>query len=197
MAFRRRYRKSKPRRARNQSSLVGFTAAELGAKVGITARTVRFYASQRLLPEPQFRGRNTRYVREHLVQLAAIRHLQGGHRLALEAIREQLARLTPVEIERLAVARLPELAPPAPAPAPAPNTGGERPTEWLTGKWQRVTVLPGLEVHLQEGAGDVVRDIANQISHAARRSWFERLTANPGAGSALPAAPTLLAPPKA
>lgn len=51
--FRRRARRP---RKRAKLRLPGFTAAELGAKVGVSARTVRYYTAQHVLPAPQFRG---------------------------------------------------------------------------------------------------------------------------------------------
>jgi hypothetical protein len=64
----RRRRKAPRKKARFR--VEGMIAAELGAKVGVGARTVRFYTAERLLPSPEFRGAATRYGREHLVCLA-------------------------------------------------------------------------------------------------------------------------------
>lgn len=172
MSPRRRYRiRRNPPRARAKLHIEGFTAAQLGAQLGVSARTVRYYTAERLLPAPQFRGRATRYLREHLVQLAAIRHLQQGKRLALDTIRQRLARLTGPELEQLAFAAFPQLAPPQPVPVPAtPSTEADL----VSVRWQRVTVLPGLEIQLQDGAGDAMRAIANELAKLGQQLWFHR-----------------------
>jgi hypothetical protein len=150
--------------------LEGFTATELGARVGVGPRTVRFYLAERLLPPAVFRGRGTRYVREHLIRLAAVRQLQRTERLGMLALRRRLAVLSEAAIEQLAEAflrehpagataspALPEAATPVSAPAPAPSAT-------VAVRWQRLTLLPGLELHLSgEATPDTMR-IANEIA---------------------------------
>ncbi len=175
----RRKRRRAPR-AQLTLSVQGFTAAQLGAKVGISARTVRYYAAQRVLPAPQFRGAGTRYVHEHLVRLAAIRYLLRDHRRTLTQIRLLLASKSPAELERMAAQVLPELAATAPRAVPGASTA---PTAhaalatWNTSTWQRVTALPGVEVHLQDGATEVAIEIANALTKDAQRKWLEHLAA--------------------
>ena len=153
----------------------GFTAAQLGAQLGVSARTVRYYTAERLLPAPQFRGRATRYLREHLVQLAAIRHLQQGRRLALATIRHRLARLTGPELEQMAFTAFPQLALPQPALIPRGLTPAE--PDLVSVRWQHVTVLPGLEIQLRDGAGEAIAAIANELAHLGRQRWAERAAA--------------------
>jgi DNA-binding transcriptional MerR regulator len=155
--FRRRRRK--PPSARAKLRLEGFTAAELGAKVGVSARTVRYYTAQHLLPAPQFRGSATRYLREHLVHLAAIRTLQRDRRYSLAAIRRHLASLTAADLEQLASPLLLDLAPVAPAAAPAPS---------VTDTWHRLTILPGLEIHLHTAASAEVQALARSVVQSIR-----------------------------
>jgi DNA-binding transcriptional MerR regulator len=161
----RRWRRPRrrPPRAKVKLRLEGFTAAELGAKVGVSARTVRYYTAQHVLPAPQFRGAATRYLREHLVHLAAIRYLQRERRCSLDTIRRQLEPLPAADLERLAAALLPELASPPPAPAspampalPAPDA------------WYRITILPGLEIHVHAAASAEVQSLARSIVREAR-----------------------------
>ncbi len=157
--FRRRRRrapKSKPK-----LRLEGFTAAELGAKVGVSARTVRYYTAQRVLPSPQFHGSATRYLREHLVHLAAIRALQRERRYSLSAIRSHLAPLGAAELERLAVTVLPELAAPVAPPAQAAPVAPPAPV--ASDAWHRLTLLPGLEIHLHAAASGELRALARSI----------------------------------
>jgi DNA-binding transcriptional MerR regulator len=77
-----------------------FTVDELAARTGMTVRTLRFYASEGLLPPPQRRGRVAYYDGRHRMRLDLIRTLQE-HGYTLSAIQRVLARLpedaTPAE----------------------------------------------------------------------------------------------------
>src|SRR3954471_24787246 len=77
-----------------------FTVDELAARTGTTVRTLRFYASEGLLPPPQRRGRVAYYDARHRMRLDLIRTLQE-HGYTLSAIQRVLARLpedaTPAE----------------------------------------------------------------------------------------------------
>jgi DNA-binding transcriptional MerR regulator len=76
------------------------TVDELAARTGTTVRTLRFYASEGLLPPPRRRGRIAYYGRDHRMRLDLIRTLQE-HGYTLSAIQRVLARLpedaTPAE----------------------------------------------------------------------------------------------------
>ena len=65
---------------------------ELAARTGMTVRTVRFYASEGLLPPPQRRGRIAYYDNRHRMRLDLIRTLQE-HGYTLAAIERVLARV--------------------------------------------------------------------------------------------------------
>src|SRR3954469_739399 len=77
-----------------------FTVDELAARTGMTVRTLRFYASEGLLPPPERRGRVAYYDGRHRMRLDLIRTLQE-HGYTLSAIQRVLARLpedaTPAE----------------------------------------------------------------------------------------------------
>jgi len=76
------------------------TVDELAARTGTTVRTLRFYASEGLLPPPQRRGRIAYYGPRHRMRLDLIRTLQE-HGYTLSAIQRVLARIpgdaTPAE----------------------------------------------------------------------------------------------------
>lgn len=78
-----------------------FDLPELIARAGVSARTVRYYIQQGLLPAPQSRGPGAHYSHEHLHRLYLIRRLQREH-LPLAEIRRRLDELTPDDIRRLA-----------------------------------------------------------------------------------------------
>jgi len=69
-----------------------FTVDELAARTGMTVRTLRFYASEGLLPPPRRRGRVAYYGANHRMRLDLIRTLQE-HGYTLSAIQRVLARL--------------------------------------------------------------------------------------------------------
>ena len=67
------------------------TVDELAARVGVTVRTVRSYASRGLLPPPVLRGRTGLYGAEHLARLTLVREmLADGY--TLSAVERVLAQ---------------------------------------------------------------------------------------------------------
>jgi DNA-binding transcriptional MerR regulator len=71
-----------------------FTIDELAARTGLTVRTVRFYATEGLLPPPERRGRIAYYDARHRMRLDLIRTLQE-HGYTLAAIERVLERIPP------------------------------------------------------------------------------------------------------
>src|SRR5256885_15110453 len=69
-----------------------FTVDELAARTGMTVRTLRFYASEGLLPPPHRRGRIAYYDARHRMRLDLVRTLQK-HGYTLSAIQRVLARI--------------------------------------------------------------------------------------------------------
>jgi DNA-binding transcriptional MerR regulator len=68
------------------------TIDELAARTGTTVRTVRFYASEGLLPPPQRRGRLAYYGPAHRMRLDLVHTLQE-HGYTLAAVERVLARI--------------------------------------------------------------------------------------------------------
>ncbi len=68
------------------------TIDELAARTGTTVRTVRFYATEGLLPPPVRRGRIAYYNSGHRMRLDLVRTLQD-HGYTLAAIERVLARI--------------------------------------------------------------------------------------------------------
>jgi DNA-binding transcriptional MerR regulator len=68
------------------------TVDELAARTGMTVRTVRFYATEGLLPPPVRRGRVGYYGASHRMRLELIRTLQE-HGYTLAAIERVLTRI--------------------------------------------------------------------------------------------------------
>jgi DNA-binding transcriptional MerR regulator len=101
-----------------------FGIDELCALTSVARRTVRFYTQKGLLDPPEGERRGAYYTRRHLEQLLLIRKWQAAG-VSLERIGRLL---------RGEEAGLP--------PAPEPGT---------IEVWSRVTLRPGLEVHLEPG----------------------------------------------
>src|SRR6201986_3954778 len=70
----------------------GLTVDELADRTGMTVRTVRFYASEGLLPPPIKRGRIAYYGATHRMRLDLVRSLQE-HGYTLAAIERVLKRI--------------------------------------------------------------------------------------------------------
>lgn len=68
------------------------TIDELAARTGMTVRTVRYYASEGLLPPPIRRGRIAYYGQTHRLRLDLVRTLQD-HGYTLAAIERVLGRI--------------------------------------------------------------------------------------------------------
>ncbi|MGH3355374.1 MAG: MerR family transcriptional regulator [Nocardioidaceae bacterium] len=65
---------------------------DLANRVGMSVRTVRFYASRGLIPPPVRRGRNGFYGADHVARLELVRELQA-HGFTLTAIEGYLERI--------------------------------------------------------------------------------------------------------
>ncbi|GAA1723606.1 MerR family transcriptional regulator [Aeromicrobium alkaliterrae] len=74
---------------------------QLASRVGMTVRTVRFYAGRGLIPPPRREGRNGYYGADHLARLELVRELQA-HGFTLSAIEGYLERIpsdaTPAQV---------------------------------------------------------------------------------------------------
>lgn len=73
---------------------------ELAEAAGVTARTIRYYVAQGILPSPATRGPGTRYDAGHLDRLQLIKRLQRQH-LPLAEIRRQLEGLDDAGVKHL------------------------------------------------------------------------------------------------
>jgi DNA-binding transcriptional MerR regulator len=135
-----------------------YKLTDLAKATGLTPRAVRYYAERGLLPRAPFRGSSTAYDEEHLLQLKAVHRLRREERLGLDAIRARLARLSRAELEALAQ------PPPAQAPSPAEPAA---PTAELSPagaeRWDRIVLLPGMELHLRSDATPLLRRLAREI----------------------------------
>lgn len=81
------------------------TIDELAAAVGLTVRTLRYYAGLGLVPPPVRRGRVAWYGAEHRARLELVRALQD-HGFTLQAVERVLSALPPeAGVEQVALQR--------------------------------------------------------------------------------------------
>lgn len=128
---------------------------------GVTERTVRFYVARGVLPRPEGRGTGPIYTEEHLLRLRAVRHLRA-QRVSLDDIVARLAGLSREQLTRLVA--------PSPPPSPATSTTSAGPLAatgeargYTAERWERVPLLPGLELHVRGDAGPLVHRLAAEI----------------------------------
>ncbi|WPL17961.1 Copper export regulator [Thiorhodovibrio winogradskyi] len=118
-----------------------FSIEELCGLSGVARRTVRFYTQKGLLDPPEGAKRGAYYTRRHLEQLLLIRQwADAGVSL------ERIGRLLRGDAEPLPF-------------QPAPGS---------VEVWSRVTLRPGLEVHIEPGRlgldAEQVRGLIGQFS---------------------------------
>ena len=144
---------------------------QLAERSGVSARTVRYYVQRRLLPAPEFRGRDTAYTGEHLVRLQAIRRLQERF-LPLDAIQEALAQRTLDEVGRIAAGE--DLVGEVTRGGELDTGGGETEVTDEGARWARWMLAPGLELHLAGDADDTVKALAARLRREAESDQSRR-----------------------
>lgn len=167
---RRRHRKRVP------PPTSGFPIEQLAALSRVPRRTIADYLQRGLLNAPQFRGTATRYDREHLLRLLAIRKARMEGERSLSAIKQHLDRMGIVAIESW-VAQMqltPEVATAlgvkqGPVEIPEP-VHSELSLSGVGATWARFELLPGLELSARTDAGPLVEKVAQQL-----RAYVARL----------------------
>ena len=105
-----------------------FSMADLEGATGFTARTIRYYVTEGIVPPPRGRGPAATYGQDQYWRLRMIAELKTKENLSLEKIGERLKRLGTADIE-------------------AHFSIGARPVD---GRWRRVIVHPDLEINVRE-----------------------------------------------
>jgi DNA-binding transcriptional MerR regulator len=107
-----------------------YTMADLESQTGLTARTIRFYITQGLLPPARGRGVGATYGPGHLLRLKAIALLKAEH-LPLDEIRTRLEGIRDADLAAMLEV---ETAP-------------------REDRWRRLQLHPDLELHVREQGG--------------------------------------------
>jgi DNA-binding transcriptional MerR regulator len=114
-----------------------YRLAELAAATGVSARTIRYYIAEGLLPPPEGVGPAAVYTAAQRDRLALIATLKGRYL----PLREIAQRLQELDDDGVRAALRGESAPP-PALSPVGTTSvGER--------WERITLADGVELHVR------------------------------------------------
>ena len=140
---------------------------ELARETSVSARTIRYYVQRGLLPPPDFKGSQTTYGAIHRALLGAIKTLQARHWPL-----EQIA----VEVQGKSVDALDHLAKGGNSTqGVSKKIGGspyrhapietvpfvEAPARGDT--WQRIELVPGVELHVKTDASPIARRLAREI----------------------------------
>jgi len=128
-----------------------YSSTALAQEVGLRASTIHRYLQEGLLPSPPRRGPATVYTEEHLLRLRAIRKMRGAN-MGLARIKRKLTAMSLDQVR----AMVEPPRPPAPAaPAASVDPAAER--------WERATLVPGLELMVRADAGPLVLRLAREI----------------------------------
>ncbi len=140
-----------------------YKARELATRGEVTLRRVRLYVEEKLLPPPLARGNGRVYTEQHLVKLRAIRALRQKGML-LKDIQTRLRSASTEELVAIGGAS-PAAAGTgtAEAGATASGTAEETAARSLGQRWQRIELLPGMELHVRADAGPLLARLAQEI----------------------------------
>ena len=161
-----------------------YSMDELTELTKFSARTVRQYIAFHMIPKPKLAGSATRYSRETLGKLLAIRHWRLEQKITTTGMRRALRAADEDEWEAWAEDVDP-IAPPPPPPAPvvaaktaapaqvaalskAPATDAAPLDGALGEKWHHVPLMPGLVLLMRDGAGEMTASVAREIQKRYR-----------------------------
>jgi DNA-binding transcriptional MerR regulator len=165
-----RYRRWRPK---TPAPKHGWLLAELAELAQTPASTVRYYVQQRLLRPIERRGTATRYERREFLRLLAFLRLKSDDTLTLAEKKRKLEAMGDEKIEQwLRSGPLPEKAAQAlgldatmgtPATALQARDVIIDTAHVVLERWQRITLLPGLDLMLNEDAKQAARITAQRI----------------------------------
>jgi DNA-binding transcriptional MerR regulator len=205
----REYRQLAPWNLRDLATLTGaileasaVRPINAAASVVPSERTIRFYVTRGLVTPPEGRGTAAIYSYRHLLQVLAIklRQMEGG---TLESIARELTEMTGDVLERRVAAAL---GAGVPAPHQLPLGGQDVPPRGRSGRalrpmaavdeseesaahggrWSRVQVSKGVELHIRDDHPLARGDARNREIADAVRLAVARLLSHPRPGQSPP-----------
>jgi DNA-binding transcriptional MerR regulator len=128
---------------------------ELSAQSGVTARTLRHWIHEGVLPQPMGRGRAARYGTHHVLRAQATQALRRAGN-SLSAARRKLAAMSPEELGAYAPkpVRVTD-AHGVPAAPPAPS--------YPCDHWEIVQLMDGMVLMVNPRRGPALQRIADAI----------------------------------
>jgi hypothetical protein len=133
-----------------------FTGPELCAIAGIAPKGLSEWRARGLMPPAPPNRRTARYSYELARRAAAI-----GKAGITAAALPRFDEMIPLILDEAP-------APVVPAPASAPT--GPADAEIVGTSWKRIELLPGLELHLAEGAPPVLRELVRDVARKFGRT---------------------------
>jgi DNA-binding transcriptional MerR regulator len=167
--------RAKRSRPKTPAPTTGWRIAELASISRVPVRTLRYYIARRLLVPTEFRGTATRYQRTELLRLLGILRMQAELRMSLSEIDRRLRALGDKGLEDwLRTGPLPPDAAAAlgfssvPAASTVSASGDHEPSALDAGRknittWQRLEIVPGVELLVSTGASRSSVLVANRI----------------------------------
>jgi hypothetical protein len=131
-----------------------FTGPELCAIAGIAPKGLSEWRARGLMPPAPANRRTARYSYELARRAAAI-----GKAGITAAALPRFDEMIPLILDE---------APTPVVPAPAPS--GPADAEIVGASWKRIELLPGLELHLAEGAPPVLRELVRDVARKFGRT---------------------------
>lgn len=132
-----------------------YTGQELQVRCGVSARTLRHWIRQKVVPKPIGRGRGARYDEGHLIRARIVQHLRN-QRVSLHAIRSRIESLSEDQLLALLPPE-PRATTPEGLPMPPP------PPTYPFQTWEMVHLMDGLFLMVNPTKGEVVRRIADEV----------------------------------
>lgn len=189
---RRRYYRPPDRRrnrVRRPPPKEGFLVRDLARLAGVAVPTVKRYVKHGLLAPVPFLGTATRYPRDYLVRVLALRYWRMAGSKTLAQLRRQLDGVTLADMQAWVlshplpaetVAEVGKTSAGAAAAKNAPAVSGSAPIATAASAlesadallqvpaeaWQRWTLMPGLELHLKADASPLTRSLATRLCKA-------------------------------
>jgi DNA-binding transcriptional MerR regulator len=173
------------RRVRRPPPAEGFLVRDLARLAGVAVPTVKRYVKHGLLAPVPFYGTATRYPRDYLVRVLALRYWRAAGSKTLAELRRRLDSVTLADMQAwvlshpLAADTAAELRKAGAAPATNPSqlaqAGASAPStsspldaldallQVPAEGWQRWTLMPGLELQLKADAAPMTRALAARL----------------------------------
>lgn len=139
----------------------GLRPTNASARAAPSARSVRFYVSNRLLDRPEGTGTSATYGYRHLLQLLAIKIRQREGQ-SLDTIKNEMKEISGDSLERRVATSL------APALGISDGPALTKRAEEGPATWRRLPVAEGIELHVREDSPSAGEDALVALREAVR-----------------------------